>query len=137
MVDASHLTDDMQAGITAYAAPLNHYDVVLCRRDGKLIARANLRLGQLAHTQGEVELSSYKAYLRITSDRDYYYLQVSADGRTYQTLAQMDFRYLSTEVIGGFTGVMLGAFAQTTDNSDSGYVDFDWFEYKINDSKTE
>ena len=37
----------------------------------------------------------------------------------------MDYRYLSTEVIGGFTGVMLGLFAQ----GDDGYADFDWFEY--------
>lgn len=37
----------------------------------------------------------------------------------------MDYRYLSTEVIGGFTGVMLGLFAQ----SEAGYADFDWFEY--------
>lgn len=33
----------------------------------------------------------------------------------------------STEVIGGFTGVMLGLFAQGEDGD--GYADFDWFEY--------
>lgn len=38
----------------------------------------------------------------------------------------MDFRYLSTEVIGGFTGVMLGVFAQCPDNK--GFADFDWVE---------
>ena len=39
--------------------------------------------------------------------------------------SEMNYRYLSTEVIGGFTGVMLGLFAQ----GDDGYADFDWFEY--------
>jgi alpha-N-arabinofuranosidase len=39
----------------------------------------------------------------------------------------MDYRYLSTEVIGGFTGVMLGLFADGED--DKGSADFDWFEY--------
>jgi alpha-N-arabinofuranosidase len=53
---------------------------------------------------------------------------VSDDGKTFETLAKMDFRYLSTEVIGGFTGVMLGVFAQG--NSTTGFADFDWFEYK-------
>lgn len=43
-------------------------------------------------------------------------------------LCKMDFRYLSTEVIGGFTGVMLGVFAHGKDKK--GYADFDWFEYK-------
>jgi len=41
----------------------------------------------------------------------------------------MDFRYLSTEVIGGFTGVMLGVFAQ--ENSLNAYADFDWFDYEV------
>ena len=69
-----------------------------------------------------------KTYLRISSDGAYYYMQVSADGKTFETLAKMDFRYLSTEVIGGFTGVMLGVFAQGV--STNGVADFDWFEYK-------
>ena len=36
-------------------------------------------------------------------------------------------RTLSTEVIGGFTGRMVGLFAQGEDGD--GYADFDWFEY--------
>ena len=80
-----------------------------------------------------------KAYLRISSDGAYYYMQVSADGKTFETLAKMDFRYLSTEVIGGFTGVMLGVFTQgerlrvgaSTGMSTNGFADFDWFEYLL------
>jgi alpha-N-arabinofuranosidase len=68
-------------------------------------------------------------YLRITSDAAYYYMQVSDDGKRFQTLSKMDFRYVSTEVIGGFTGVMLGVFAQCSQDT-TGYVDIDWFEYK-------
>ena len=41
----------------------------------------------------------------------------------------MEYRFLSTETIGGFTGVMLGLFAQSNSES-NGYVDIDWFEYK-------
>ena len=55
-------------------------------------------------------------------------MQVSENGKSFETLYKMDFRYLSTEVIGGFTGVMLGVFTQGKDKK--GYADFDWFEYK-------
>ena len=41
----------------------------------------------------------------------------------------MEYRFLSTETIGGFTGVMLGLFAQSNSKT-NGYVDIDWFEYK-------
>ena len=129
LVDASHIGEGMQAGITAYAAPLNHYDVIVEKRGGKLYAKGNIRIGELAHCDKEVPLNSNnKVYLRITSDAAYYYMQVSEDGKRFQTLGKMDFRYVSTEVIGGFTGVMLGVFAQCT-STDNMYADFDWFEY--------
>ena len=132
LLDASHIEEGMQTGITAYAAPLNHYDVIVEKRGGKLYAKGNIRIGELAHCDKEVPLNSNKVYLRITSDAAYYYMQVSDDGKRFQTLAKMDFRYVSTEVIGGFTGVMLGAFAQCT-STDNMYADFDWFEYKTNE----
>ena len=131
LLDASHIGEGMQTGITAYAAPLNHYDVIVEKRDGKLYAKSNIRIGELAHCDKEVPLNSNKVYLRITSDATYYYMQVSDDGKRFQTLGKMDFRYVSTEVIGGFTGVMLGVFAQCA-STDNMYADFDWFEYKTN-----
>lgn len=132
LLDASHIEEGMQTGITAYAAPLNHYDVIVEKRDGKLYAKSNIRIGELAHCDKEVPLNSNKVYLRITSDAAYYYMQVSDDGKRFQTLGKMDFRYVSTEVIGGFTGVMLGVFAQCT-SPENMYADYDWFEYKTNE----
>jgi alpha-N-arabinofuranosidase len=127
--DLSHLTEGMQAGITAYAAPLNHYDVVAERRNGKIVIKSNVRLGQTCHSEKEKLLSGDHAFLRITSDQNYYYLQVSANGKEFTTLAKMEYRFLSTETIGGFTGVMIGLFAQGNQVTDKGYVDIDWFEY--------
>ena len=98
------------------------------RRDGKLIVKSNVRLGQTSHSEKEVPLSGNKAYLRISSDKDFYYMQVSSNGTNFTTLAKMEYRFLSTETIGGFTGVMLGLFAQSKGQTD-GYVDVDWFEY--------
>ncbi len=68
-------------------------------------------------------------YLRITSDKDFYYMMTSSDGVNFTQLAKMEYRFLSTETIGGFTGVMLGLFAQCRQEITNGYVDIDWFEY--------
>ena len=121
LIDASHLAEGSQAGITAHAAPLNHDDVIIERKDGKLLAKSNIRVGALSHDHRPIELKDAQAYIRISSDKDYYYMQVSAEGKSFTTLSKMDHRHLSTEVIGGFTGVMLGLFAQ----GDDGYADFD------------
>jgi alpha-N-arabinofuranosidase len=128
LLDLSHLTEGMQAGITAYAAALNHYDVVAERRNGKLFVKSNVRLGQTNHSEREIELAGNSVYLRITSDRDFYYMMVSENGTDFTTLAKMEYRFLSTETIGGFTGVMLGLFAQSNQKNDLGYVDVDWCE---------
>ena len=55
-------------------------------------------------------------------------MMVSENGTDFTTLAKMEYRFLSTETIGGFTGVMLGLFTQCKEQTD-GYVDVDWFEY--------
>ena len=130
LLDLSHLTEGMQAGLTAYAAPLNHYDVVVEKRNGKVFIKSNVRLGQTSHTEKEIELTGNLAYLRITSDKDFYYMMASSDNSNYISLAKMEYRFLSTETIGGFTGVMLGIFAQYKDEISDSYVDVDWFEYK-------
>ena len=129
LFDLSHLSESMQAGITAYAAPLNHYDVVAEKRNGQIIIKSNVRLGQTGHSEKEFALSGTRAYLRITSDKDFYYLQASSDGKNFVELAKMEYRFLSTETIGGFTGVMLGLFAQCDNETGAGYADVDWFEY--------
>lgn len=51
LFDLSHLSEGMQAGITAYAAPLNHYDVVAEKRNGQIIIKSNVRLGQTGHSE--------------------------------------------------------------------------------------
>ena len=127
--DLSHLSEGMQTGITAYAAPLNHYDVVAEKRNGQIIIKSNVRLGQTSHSEKEFALSGTRAYLRITSDKDFYYLQASSDGKNFVELAKMEYRFLSTETIGGFTGVMLGLFTHCGNETGAGYADVDWFEY--------
>ena len=131
LFDLSDMTEEMQAGITAYAAPLNHYDVVAEKRNGVIYIKSNVRLGQTSHCEKEIAIVGTKAWLRITSDKDFYYMQASADGINYTPLAKMEYRFLSTETIGGFTGVMLGLFAQSSHEDDKGYVDIDWFEYDV------
>ena len=134
LFDLSHLTEGMQAGITAYAAPLNHYDVIAEKRNGKIFIKSNVRLGQTCHSERAVELNGNMAYLRITSDKDFYYMQMSSDGINFTQLAKMEYRFLSTETIGGFTGVMLGLFTQCSSNM-TGFVDIDWFEYLATSGK--
>lgn len=83
----------------------------------------------MKHVEREVALDKSVVYVRIESDKEYYYLSFSLDNKIFTLLAKMEYRYLSTETIGGFTGVYLGLFAQT-DKKTSAYTDVDWFDYR-------
>ena len=49
-------------------------------------------------------------YLRITSDGLRYWFYWSPDGVEYEELGSVETSLVSTEVVGGFTGVTLGMY---------------------------
>jgi alpha-N-arabinofuranosidase len=129
-VDVSGLKDDGVAGITAYAAHHNHYDVQVVTRDGKHYVQARIRIGEIEHIEKEIPLNGNTVYLRITADPQFYHLFYSTDDEQFTHLARMDYRYLSTETIGGFCGVHIGIFAHTLTKAIS-HADFDWTDFQF------
>lgn len=129
-IDAGQLQNGSQAGLTAYAAHSNHYDILIIRKNDQNYIQASIRIGQVKHIEKEIPLNSSKAFLRIEGDRNFYHLLYSTDNKDFNPLAKVEYRYLSTETIGGFTGVHLGLFTQSEDKTSSSFADFDWFEYK-------
>ena len=129
-VDVSGLKDGGVAGITAYAAHHNHYDVQVAVQNGKRYLQAKIRIGEMEHIEKEILLNEDIVYLRITADPQFYHLHYSIDGEQFTHLARMDYRYLSTETIGGFCGVHIGIFAHTLSSVIS-HADFDWTDFKF------
>lgn len=107
-----------------------HYDVQVVVRDGKRYVQAKIRIGEMVHIEKEVPLTSDIVYLRITADPQFYHLYYSTDNEHFTHLARQDYRYLSTENIGGFCGVHLGIFAHTLSKTIS-YADFDWTDFRF------
>ena len=68
----------------------------------------------LPHVQNPIVIAGTSLNTRFTAYRH------------FLNFGRMDFRYLTTEVIGGFIGVMLGVFAQ----GGKGYAEYDWMEYE-------
>ena len=60
----------------------------------------------------------------MTLDPDRIRLGFEHDG-VFTVLAELDGRYLSTEVTGGYTGRVIGVYAA------GGTASFDWFHYEV------
>ena len=78
-------------------------------------------------------------HIKAPNGYDYLFLVLQAVGRVLQHiievgLARQDYRYLSTETIGGFCGVHIGNFAHTLTETIS-YADFDWTDFKFESNK--
>lgn len=105
-----NLTDG-EAGITLYMDENHHYDFAL-RKDEtgyKVIERLNI--GDIKSVEYEVDQGSdNQATLMIRASHERYSFIIHANGKD-TLLGTAQTRYLSSEVAGGFTGVLLGLYA--------------------------
>ena len=102
--------DGGEGGITVYMCENEHYDVAVRKADNGFEAVLKLNIGNVKHIQCVVPLTDGKARLIIRSDSQIYNFYVN-DGKNEIHLGYSFSKYLSSEVSGGFTGVVLGLYS--------------------------
>ena len=113
-----------EAGLTVYVDGFAHYEVGI--RGDRVIAR--VRIGPIESIVGDARAPDGPVVLTIDTGPhahgpDTVSLGFVDDGGSERVLAQVDGRYVSTEVNGGFLGRILGMYAV------GGVAAFDWFDY--------
>jgi xylan 1,4-beta-xylosidase len=119
-----------EAGLGVVMDDTAHDEVALVRDEGRgarVVARA--RSGPFQTTLGEAPAPPGPVVLRIETAPDprapdIIRLGFEGEDGVFQVLGEVDGRYLSTEVTGGFIGRVLGMYAV------GGEAAFDWFEYE-------
>lgn len=102
--------DKGEAGVTVYMCENEHYDIALRECENGFEAVLKLNIGGIKHIQTTVPVSGNSAGLEIESDSVFYNFFVN-DGSKRISLGGGQSKYLSSEVSGGFTGVVLGLYA--------------------------
>jgi len=119
-----HDGDALEAGVTLFMEETHRYDI--CRRGDQVVARCTA--GALSSTaattapDGPVVLTIETRPHPNTPDLVALGYEDAAGAE--HVLAEVDGRYLSTEVVGGFTGRVIAMYAR------GGNATFDWFEYE-------
>jgi xylan 1,4-beta-xylosidase len=118
------LTDDGEAGLAMIMDNTAHYEVVV--GGARIVAR--LRLGEIRSVVGDAPRPAGPVVLRLetdvhTSGPDTVRLGFETESGTFTVLGEIDGRYLSTEVQGGFIGRTIGMFAAGC------RATFAWFDY--------
>ena len=108
-----------------------HSDIILRRKaDGRNYITLRHKMGMLTHEEPEVAVPDGEVQLRIEGTPDAYTYSYSTDGKTYRKLGSLNARYLSTETVGGFTGIMLGLFATAGSDASKATAEYDYFDYE-------
>ena len=114
-------------GLTVYQINDGHADFYVTG-DGEIAVTLHMKSVQADIYRMPFNLSGGKrVVLRVESDGEKYFFsyRYANDNRAHSAGA-IECTLLSTEAVGGFTGVVLGMFAET------GAVTFDYFEYQEN-----
>lgn len=103
-----------EAGISLFMTEGSHYDFYLTKNaEGKTQLQIRYNLISLQHEEPAITLPSDACTLRVSGDAEYYYFSYSTDGKNFKQIGQMNTRYLSSECAGGFTGVTIGLYTQS------------------------
>lgn len=114
-IDASSLGKKSRAGITVYQINDGHADI-FCE-NGNVVVRARLKsvdteLGRIAGAA-----KGGKAELRVDADESRYHFMCRTS-KGWQEVVSIECSLLSTEVVGGFTGVIFGLYAEGSGTAD-------------------
>jgi len=107
--------DKDEAGLTLYMDENHHYDLSIKEIDSEFYIIERLNIGDIKCIQNKVHINSGNATLIINANNYSYTFGFKCeDEEVYLGTAQT--RYLSSEVAGGFTGVIIGLYSCGKEN---------------------
>ena len=110
-----------------------HFDVIIKQSKGRRVIVGRLRFGSVIHETGEAELKPGPVKLIIKGERANFIFSYSQGNDEPKELTKVLAKYLSSETVGGFTGVYVGLYATGNGRACTANADYDWFEYVNNE----
>jgi len=131
VLDADVESDALEAGITFYLCEKHHYDLAVCNKDEKKTVFLRLCIGDAVQVVREMEFGAgcKTASLRIVSDSLLYKFYAKCGGEEV-FMGEAGTKYLSSEVAGGFTGVVMAMYAVNKEDNDDKWAVFSRLQWK-------
>lgn len=117
---------DCEAGLTFYMTESQHYEIAVRKTSEGYELFRRLCIGDIQHEDNMTLISSDNAKtvkLIVNADNYNYLFRALCDGKEY-ALGSAQTKYLSSEIAGNFTGVMIGLYAHKNNTGNSGSAEF-------------
>ncbi|MFT3993246.1 MAG: glycoside hydrolase family 43 protein [Dysgonomonas sp.] len=132
LLDFASLSENEEAGITLIQNNTHHYDLLLKKDGAQYIVQLRVTIGSLRYVAAEKKVNDRRILFRIEgTPMQYTFYCADPSLEIYNELGRLDTRYLSTEVAGGFTGVMIGLYTTSNGLQSNAKAYYDWFEYDV------
>jgi xylan 1,4-beta-xylosidase len=119
-----------EAGLALRMNDRHHYEVGIRRGSATREVYLRYDIGSIHALAATKVIGPGLVRLRIRSTALTYSFSYAVGDEPFQTLGEVETRYLSSEVADGFNGVFVGMFATGRGQDSAAPADFDWFEYK-------
>lgn len=124
--------DKEEAGMTLIQNNSHHYDLLLRRKSGKYVIELRVTLGGHTYIAAEQIINQPAVTFRVEGNPyQYSFSYQDKPNAAFVPLKKLDTKYLSTEVAGGFTGVMVGLYTSSNGVKTTAKAYFDKFDYKV------
>lgn len=122
--------DNEEAGLALRGNDANHFEIGLTTRNGKRqVFLKKVLAGKVVEPVKYEEVGSGDVVLTVKASPTTYEFFYRLEGGAEKSLGTAETKELSSEVIGGFTGVYAGPYATGNGKANMASADFDWFEY--------
>ncbi len=118
-----------EAGISVFQAPKYHYDLFISRRGEERVVVLRKCIGDIAHEAAILNVPSGTIRFRIDAAPDHYHFFYAIFGGEWIEIGSALTQLLGTEIIGSWSGVLIGIYASGNGQKCGNSADFGWFEY--------
>ncbi|WP_269523328.1 glycoside hydrolase family 43 protein [Coraliomargarita parva] len=129
LLDFKPTEEGQEAGMLVWMNSRFHYRCFLSIRSGRLHASLLKQIGDITHLANSVEVDTLSGpyTLKVEANSESYAFSIETSNCQKIDLGTGLVRLLTTEVAGGFTGMMLGIYANSCASPTT--ADFDYFIY--------
>ena len=124
--------ENEEAGLIVRANDTNHYDLLVTLFEGNRVVMFRKYLRNKVADVTYKEIPDRGIILRISATGPEYKFWVQQEGYAAVLLGTATTRDVSTEKVGGFTGVYIGMYASGNGEANANPADFDWFDFEEN-----
>lgn len=117
-----------EAGLSVFMNRNYHYDLGIRLVDGRNSVVLRRVVGSM-RTEYALDCGQGPVVLRIQAEPDAFVFSICTNDREWIELGSGETHLLSTEVAGGFTGIIVGMYA-TSPGGQGTPARFDWFDYE-------